>query len=637
MIEFNDIDFGKHKLEEVPPMHDCHHHPCPPPFDPELKRVFDLAAHADRIAHKALEVAGFANLDASSAKKLSEQTLAILNKVSSLANKADTKSNRALTEIDILKDEVEEIFTKLSNIVKGAGLATDGSYVKNESANYISTATSLADADNKLDAAIKDANDLITSLQNAITALETSVENLSNELEQVDSVQDNIIEAVGLKSDGQYQKSQNSIIRAASNVLEATTKLAEKIQEVEEEAGSSADAIEDIQESIEELEENVSNNTAAIGNLNTRVTNEVNTLNTRITNEVSTLNTKITNVNNKATQLEGRLDLVEPAVNTNHTLIEGAVTRISGLEGRLDVAEGDINSLRLDVDENASDIEGLQNDISDINDVLEGIELEHTSDLLYTLKVNGTSAGTINIPKDQFLSQVSYNQNTKVLTFTFEDGTHTDINISDLVDEYNAGNGISIANHRVNVVIDAASEKGLNASGSGFLSVGPTGLAIHGIIDEIDRAYVAGPGLQRSNVRNSENEWVLSAKIEQNSADVLHATNDGLGVNIQAIGSKLDFSALAGNHLAYNPSTKKLEVDVASLVADPAFVSAVTNIVVTNPAFTNAINDAVEASLLWQVNPNDSNSIQPKNSKNVYVDGTVEATGAIYSGQNTNP
>ena len=626
MIEFNDIDFGKHKLEEVPPMHDCHHHPCPPPFDPELKRVLDLAAHADRIAHKALEVAGFANLDASSAKKLSEQTLAILNKVSSLANKADTKSNRALSEIDILKDEITEIFSKLSNIVKGAGLATDGNYVKNESANYINTAISLADADNKLDAAIKEADSSIASLQTNLNELESSIENLASELEQSDSVQDNIIEAVGLKSDGQYQKSQNSIIRAASNVLEATTKLAEKIQEVEEEAGSSVETIEDIQQSIEELEENISDNTTAIE-----------TLDTRVTNEVSTLNTRISAVNTKATQLEGRLDIIEPSVETNHSLIEGAIDDISELESRVDIAEGDINSLRLDVDGNASDIESLQSDISNISDVLEGIELEHTSDLLYTLKVNGISAGTINIPEDQFLSQVSYNQNTKILTFTFEDGTHTDINISDLVDEYNAGDGISIANHRVNVAIDSASEKGLNASGSGFLSVGPSGLAIHGIIDEIDRAYVAGPGLQRSNVRNSENEWVLSAKIEQNSADILHATNDGLGVNIQAIGSKLDFSALAGNHLAYNPSTKKLEVDVASLVADPAFVSAVTNIVVTNPAFTNAINDAVEASLLWQVNPNDSNSIQPKNSKNVYVDGTVEATGAIYSGQNTNP
>ena len=626
MIEFNDIDFGKHKLEEVPPMHDCHHHPCPPPFDPELKRVFDLAAHADRIAHKALEVAGFANLDASSAKKLSEQTLAILNKVSSLANKADTKSNRALSEIDILKDEITEIFSKLSNIVKGAGLATDGNYIKNESANYIKTAISLADADNKLDAAIKEADSSIASLQTNLNELESSVENLANELEQLNSVQDNIIEAVGLKSDGQYQKSQNSIIRAASNVLEATTKLAEKIQEVEEEAGSSVEAIEDIQQSIEGLEENVSDNTAAIE-----------TLNTRVTNEVSTLNTKISTVNTKATQLEGRLDTIEPSVETNHNLIEDAVDSIADLESRVDIAEGDINSLRSSVDGNASDIESLQGDISNISDVLEGIELEHTSDLSYTLKVNGISAGTINIPKDQFLSQVSYNQNTKILTFTFEDGTHTDINISDLVDEYNAGDGISIANHRVNVAIDSASEKGLNASGSGFLSAGPSGLAIHGIIDEIDRAYVAGPGLQRSNTRNSENEWILSAKIEQNSADILHATNDGLGVNVEAIGSKLDFSVLAGKHLIYNPSTKKFEVDVASLVADPAFVSAVTDIIVTNPAFTDAINAAVEASLLWQVNPNDSNSIQPKNSKNVYVDGTIEATGAIYSGQNTNP
>jgi hypothetical protein len=45
--------------------------------------------------------------------------------------------------------------TELDHTQTGAGLAADGSYVVNGSANYISNATSLANADTKLDAAIK--------------------------------------------------------------------------------------------------------------------------------------------------------------------------------------------------------------------------------------------------------------------------------------------------------------------------------------------------------------------------------------------------------------------------------------------------------------------------------------------------
>ena len=43
----------------------------------------------------------------------------------------------------------------MDNTQKGAGLANDGSYQANSNANYIFDATSLADADNKLDSAIK--------------------------------------------------------------------------------------------------------------------------------------------------------------------------------------------------------------------------------------------------------------------------------------------------------------------------------------------------------------------------------------------------------------------------------------------------------------------------------------------------
>lgn len=189
------------------------------------------------------------------------------------------------------------------------------------------------------------------------------------------------------------------------------------------------------------------------------------------------------------------------------------------------------------------------------------------------------------------------------------------------INSYIAGPGMEISGNQLSIKIDPASEKGLNASGTGFLSAGLDGLRINGVIDEIDRAYVAGEGLERSDTRNEEKEWVFKVKIAQNSTDYLDATTDGLELNIDALrdaiggGEDIDVSSLAGKHLQYNEQTNKLDVDVQSLVADQNFINAVT--------------DIVNNAMLWEAGQN--NQIQPKNNKDVYVAGKITATGSIYS------
>lgn len=73
------------------------------------------------------------------------------------------------------------------------------------------------------------------------------------------------------------------------------------------------------------------------------------------------------------------------------------------------------------------------------------------SDLQYTLMVNNESRGSINIPKDQFLKNVTYDTEAKQLVFTFvtlDDEEHVErISINDLKDVYTAGDGINIDNN----------------------------------------------------------------------------------------------------------------------------------------------------------------------------------------------
>jgi hypothetical protein len=218
----------------------------------------------------------------------------------------------------------------------------------------------------------------------------------------------------------------------------------------------------------------------------------------------------------------------------------------------------------------------------------------------------------INIPEDQFLSHVDYNPQTKEITFTFADGTVlSPIYIGDLIDTYTAGNGIEISGNQVSAKVDSQSEP--------FLSVTAGGLKLSGIQTAIDKRYQAGLGLKRSAQPNAEGEYTFDVQIQENSRPYLGADVDGIGLDLnalaEAIGNDFDPSTLAGKHLTYNAG--KLDVDVASLVADPDFVTAVT--------------DIVNNALLWEVK--DANQIQPKDGKSVYVAGTIEATGAIYSGQ----
>lgn len=103
------------------------------------------------------------------------------------------------------------------------------------------------------------------------------------------------------------------------------------------------------------------------------------------------------------------------------------------------------------------------------------IEKDSTNDLQYHLLVDGENSGDINIPKDQFLSNVVYSEATKVITFTFETTTGTtttDVNISDLIDTYTAGDGLTLTDGKFSVKKDATSQAYIEVSASGVKVVG---------------------------------------------------------------------------------------------------------------------------------------------------------------------
>ena len=103
------------------------------------------------------------------------------------------------------------------------------------------------------------------------------------------------------------------------------------------------------------------------------------------------------------------------------------------------------------------------------------IEKDSTNDLQYHLIVDGEKTGDINIPKDQFLSNVVYSSATKVITFTFETATGTkttDVNISDLIDTYTAGDGLILTDGKFSVKKSDGSQPYLEVTADGVKVVG---------------------------------------------------------------------------------------------------------------------------------------------------------------------
>lgn len=83
----------------------------------------------------------------------------------------DKKAKATLNEVIDAKKEIDAIET-------GAGLGNNGAYTANTSTNYIKTATSLKDADEKLDAAIKGVSDIVDGLTSG-TVSDVKINNTS--------------------------------------------------------------------------------------------------------------------------------------------------------------------------------------------------------------------------------------------------------------------------------------------------------------------------------------------------------------------------------------------------------------------------------------------------------------------------
>ena len=204
------------------------------------------------------------------------------------------------------------------------------------------------------------------------------------------------------------------------------------------------------------------------------VTDEIKKVNSLIPTKVS----QLTNDENYLTQHQSLADYAK-TVDVNTSLAKKANSADVYKKTEIDTKVTNINSSITNETNRATTAENkIKTDLTtEINKKVATVTIEKdsTNDLQYHLLVDGENSGDINIPKDQFLSNVVYSSATKVITFTFETATGTkttDVNISDLIDTYTAGDGLVLTDGKFSVKKSDGSQPYLEVTADGMKVVG---------------------------------------------------------------------------------------------------------------------------------------------------------------------
>lgn len=273
----------------------------------------------------------------------------------------------------------------------------------------------------------------------------------------------------------------------------------------------------------------------SIKTVNNNLVDAVNTINGGIDNEIRPAieDLKENKVSYVEAEKEGKKYKVIQLDNYANLVGEGT-DELSGQTFNIGMVSKwnkvDLGSASLEINLNGKANRPTYNDtkeialIEDVNGKISSVELVQDVDnqLHYELMVDGVVKGDINIPKDQFLKNVEYDDTTKELVFTFDttDGEKvTKVNIGELVDTYEAGNGLELNGNIFSIKLDPSSQSYIQVTSDGIKII-----AIDEAISEINGKITAeetrASGVEaklRTDV-DYEHERALEAEANINNA-----------------------------------------------------------------------------------------------------------------------
>lgn len=395
-------------------------------------------------------------------------------KVSGIQNAIDTTVETETTRATIKENELQ---SELDKTQTGAGLAEDGSYVHDHPTNYIDEATSLADADHKLDSALKTVEDKVDSLSASTESLSA---NTVSEISRLDT-----------KIDAETTRATEKETELNNKIDTVKTDLETEIE------NSTSDLDSKISELSAATESEISRATAKENEINTKVDSEIE----RAQNRETELSTMITNLSSEhiadIANLESQIANEETARQAADTALSN---RIDELEDNIVVGENAIDvtvaddtakvTLKISAADNVltQDANGLKTNLS------VGIVREDDVEYIVLKGKDGVELSKVNankFVKDGMLDRAYLENNNLVLIFNTDSGKEPIIiPLSDLIPVYTAGTYLTLENN----VFDAR-------VGEGGLATNESVVLLDNKVNE-KIAQLDGTYLQPGSIRN---------------------------------------------------------------------------------------------------------------------------------------
>lgn len=263
-----------------------------------------------------------------------------------------------------------------------------------------------------------------------------------------------------------------------------------------------ASSITSIKEDIEELREDVD---GLLGDMEDTKEN------------ISALTDATISINDTITELKGYDEEVKKAIwgiiyRRDHEIFPA-----------IEQNTEDIEMLKNQISGDTEMIEEMYETVSGYTEKIDGLELvkEDEAGLVYSLMLGNENRGTINIPKDNFLSHVSFDPETDILSFDWENSGHTEVPLSALVDVYNGSEAIAVSEGNIiSLKVSNSTEK--------YLKIASDGIMVEGIdsaiTSETERAEkvekAISDALTTEKNERIDNEFIINDKIDTLSGKV---------------------------------------------------------------------------------------------------------------------
>lgn len=346
-----------------------------------------------------------------------------------ITDAVNAESNERKAADEELKSKIDKV-TELANANKEAIISEANTARAAETANALAIEQEIKDA-----RAAEAANaKAIEANAKAIEDNESAINNEVARASRAEQANTDAITAEAARAKAAEVKNAEAIASEINRASEKENDLLEKIGNntliINENKTAIAAEVERSTKADTELKSSVDANASAIDKEVDRAKTAEAELATKVTKNTEDIaSTKELAINvDKA--LESEVIRAKAADEANATAIQTETNRATHAE----------EDLLEKINKNISDILTVSTEIGNI-------ELRKEGDLSYALYVSGTKHGEFTIPQDQFLKEVTYNTTTKELVFVFNTSAGevtTRISISDLIDTYVAGEGLTL-------------------------------------------------------------------------------------------------------------------------------------------------------------------------------------------------